>query len=54
MTKRFKSEEAGTFYFACIGLTLATWQISFRLGAYGEVFYTDYMSIWFVSLAVLL
>lgn len=53
MTKTFSSEEAGTFFLASIGLTLVTWRISFTLGAYGEVFYTDFLSIWFVSLAAL-
>lgn len=51
MTKTFSSEEAGTFFLASIGLTLVTWLISFILGAYGEVFYTDFLSIWFVSLS---
>ena len=45
MTEKFRRDEAGTFSFACIGLTLATWQISFNLGAYGTVFYTDFFSV---------
>lgn len=53
MTKAFSSEEAGTFFLASIGLTLVSWRISFTLGTYGEVFYTDFLSIWFVSLATL-
>ena len=53
MTRAFSGEEAGTFFLASIGLSLVTWRISFTLGAYGEVFYTDFLSIWFVSLASL-
>lgn len=51
MSEKFRSDGAGTFYFACTGLTFATWQISFNLGAHGTVFYTDFFSIWLVSLA---
>ncbi|WP_371170834.1 hypothetical protein [Aliiroseovarius sp. 2305UL8-7] len=54
MTDKIRIDEAGTFYFACIGLTLATWRISFTLGAYGEVFYGDILAIWFVSITALI
>ncbi|WP_171176026.1 hypothetical protein [Ruegeria sp. HKCCD8929] len=53
MTNRVKGDEAGTFFIASIGLTLATWRLSFTLGAYGEVLYTDFVTIWLVSLTAL-
>ncbi|MEX0366373.1 MAG: hypothetical protein AB3N22_09920 [Ruegeria sp.] len=53
MTDRVKGDEAGTFFIGSIGLTLATWRVSFTLGAYGEVFYTDFITIWLVSLTAL-
>lgn len=53
MTKRFSSNQAGTFFTAVILLTLATWQISFNLGAYGEIFFQTTLTIWIVSVAAL-
>lgn len=53
MTKRFSSNEAGTFFTAILLLTLATWQISFNLGAYGEIFFQTTLTIWIVSVAAL-
>ncbi len=53
MTKPFNSNEAGAFYLATIALALASWQVSFNLGAYGEIFYADLMTLWIVSLAAL-
>lgn len=53
MTKRFSSNEAGTFFTAILLLTLATWQISFNLGAYGEIFFQTTLTVWIASLAAL-
>lgn len=53
MGKRFSSNEAGTFFTAILLLTLATWQISFNLGAYGEIFFQTTLTIWIVSVAAL-
>ena len=54
MTSRYSSQEAGTFYLSLIILSIATWPVSFSLGAYGEVFYRDVLVIWVASLAALL
>ena len=53
MTSRFNSNEAGVFFTAMIVLALASWQVSFTVGAYGEVFYTSVLTIWIASLAAL-
>ena len=53
MTRRFDSNEAGVFFTAMIVLALASWPVSFTLGAYGEVFYTSALTIWIASLAAL-
>lgn len=53
MSKRFSSNEAGTFFTAILLLSLATWQISFNLGAYGEIFFQTTLTIWIVSVAAL-
>lgn len=53
MNKRFSSNEAGTFFTAILLLTLATWQISFNLGAYGEIFFQTTLTIWIASVAAL-
>ena len=53
MTRRFNSNEAGVFFTAMIVLALASWPVSFTLGAYGEVFYTSILTIWIASLAAL-
>ena len=54
MTSRFSSEEAATFYLSLIILSIATWPVSFSLGAYGEVFYREVLVIWVASVAALL
>ena len=54
MTKRFDGNEAGVFFTATIVLALASWPVSFNLGAYGEVFYNNVLTIWIASLAALL
>ncbi len=54
MTDKSNGTEAGTFFVAAIALSIATWTYSFTLGAYGEVFYKDILTIWIVSLAALI
>ena len=54
MTSRYSSTEAGTFYLSLIILSIATWPVSFSLGAYGEIFYREVLVIWIASLAALL
>ena len=54
MTDRPGSSEAGTFFIAAVGLSVASWPFSFTLGAYGEVFYQDVMTIWVASVAALI
>ena len=53
MARRFDGNEAGVFFTAMIVLALASWPVSFTLGAYGEVFYTSALTIWIASLAAL-
>ena len=53
MTRRFDSREAAIFFAATVVLALASWPVSFNLGAYGEVFYTSALTIWIASLAAL-
>lgn len=53
MTEQIDSNQAGTFFLAMISLTIASWPVSFALGAYGEVFYTHTLTLWFASLAAL-
>jgi len=54
MTDLPGSAEAGTFFIAAIVLSLATWPFSFTLGAYGEVFYKDMLTVWVISIAALI
>jgi hypothetical protein len=51
MTNRFNSSEAGAFYISTIVLALSSLQVSFNLGAYGEIFYASLMTLWIASLA---
>ena len=53
MARRFDGNEAGVLFTAMIVLALASWPVSFTLGAYGEVFYTSALTIWIASLAAL-
>ena len=53
MTRQFQGNEAGVFFTATVVLALASWSVSFALGAYGEVFYTSVLTIWIASLAAL-
>lgn len=53
MTK-FNSTESGAFFMALLGLALASWPVSFTLGAYGTVFYNTVLTIWLASLAALI
>ncbi len=48
-----KSAETGLFIAAAIALSIATWPISFTLGAYGEIFYREAFTVWAASLAAL-
>ncbi|WP_298922170.1 hypothetical protein [uncultured Roseobacter sp.] len=53
MTRRFDGNEASVFFTAKIVLASASWPVSFTLGVYGEVFYSNVLTIWIASLAAL-
>lgn len=53
MTRRYDDNEAGVFFTAMIVLALASWPVSFTLGAFGQVFYTSALTIWIASIAAL-
>jgi hypothetical protein len=54
MIEPVRSDEAGVFFLAAIAISLATWPISFTLGAYGEVFYNELLTVWVASMAAFL
>ena len=51
MNDKIEPFEASTFFIAVVALSIATSPISFTLGTYGEVFYRELLTVWFVSLA---
>ena len=51
MNDKIEPFEASTFFIAVVALSIATSPISFTLGAYGEVFYRELLTVWVVSLA---